>query len=85
MLQSEIRTRRRRINGQTKPGSLKYDIPFAIDYEVKNYVAKTNYPCVSFSLLSESPVKEYSLQIFMDHTTHTLVRIKDAGCIIFVT
>lgn len=33
MLQSEIRTRRRRINGQTKPGNLKYDIPFAIDSE----------------------------------------------------
>lgn len=33
MLQSEIRTRRRRINGQTKPGKLKYDIPFAIDGE----------------------------------------------------
>jgi hypothetical protein len=33
MLQSEIRTRRRRINGQTRPGSLKYDIPFAIDQE----------------------------------------------------
>src|SRR5579864_5462826 len=30
MLQSEIRTRRRRINGQTRPGNLKYDIPFAI-------------------------------------------------------
>ena len=34
MLQSEIRTRRRRINGQTKPGSLKYNIPFAIDNKV---------------------------------------------------
>lgn len=34
MLQSEIRTRRRRINGQTKPGSLKYNIPFAIDSKV---------------------------------------------------
>ena len=34
MLQSEIRTRRRRINGQTKAGKLKYDIPFAIDCEV---------------------------------------------------
>src|SRR5258708_4933299 len=33
MLQSEIRTRRRRINGQTKPGNLKYDIPLAIDQD----------------------------------------------------
>ncbi len=33
MLQSEIRTRRRRINGQTRPGSLKYGIPLAIDSE----------------------------------------------------
>jgi hypothetical protein len=33
MLQSEIRTRRRRINGQTRPGSLKYNIPLAIDCE----------------------------------------------------
>ena len=31
MLQSELRTRRRRINGQTKGGKLKYEIPFAID------------------------------------------------------
>ncbi len=34
MLQSEIRTRRRRINGQTKAGKLKYEIPFAIDSEI---------------------------------------------------
>lgn len=34
VLQSEIRTRRRRINGQTKSGKLKYEIPFAIDSEV---------------------------------------------------
>ncbi len=33
MLQSEIRTRRRRINEQTRPGTLKYDIPLAIDSE----------------------------------------------------
>jgi len=33
MLQSEIRTRYRRINGQTKGGKLKYEIPFAIDQE----------------------------------------------------
>lgn len=33
MLQSEIRIRYRRINGQTKGGKLKYDIPFAIDQE----------------------------------------------------
>lgn len=33
MLQSEIRTRRRRINGQTKAGKLKYEIPLAIDSE----------------------------------------------------
>lgn len=33
VLQSEIRTRRRRINGQTKTGRLKYDIPLAIDSE----------------------------------------------------
>lgn len=33
MLQSEIRTRRRRVNGQTKAGKLKYDIPLAIDSE----------------------------------------------------
>ena len=31
MLQSEVRTRRRRINGQTKAGKLKYEIPLAID------------------------------------------------------
>jgi len=31
MLQSELRTRRRRINGQTRGGKLKYEIPFAID------------------------------------------------------
>lgn len=31
MLQSEIRTIRRRINGQTRTGSLKYYIPFAIE------------------------------------------------------
>src|SRR3989338_1694759 len=33
MLKSEIRIRRRRINGQTKGGRLKYEIPFAIDCE----------------------------------------------------
>lgn len=33
MLQSEIRTRRKRINGQTKGGKLKYEISFAIDSE----------------------------------------------------
>lgn len=31
MLSTEIRTRIRRLNGQTKGGKLKYDIPFAID------------------------------------------------------
>lgn len=33
MLKSEIRLKRRRINGQTKGGKLKYEIPFAIDSE----------------------------------------------------
>lgn len=33
MLQSELRIRYRRINGQTKGGKLKYEIPFAIDQE----------------------------------------------------
>lgn len=31
MLKSELRTRRSRINGQTKGGKLKFEIPFAID------------------------------------------------------
>lgn len=31
MLKSELRIKRRRINGQTKGGKLKYEIPFAID------------------------------------------------------
>lgn len=31
MLKSELRTRRRKINGQTKGGKLKYEIPFAVD------------------------------------------------------
>lgn len=31
MLQSELRTKRRKINGQTKGGKLKYEIPFAVD------------------------------------------------------
>lgn len=33
MLQSEVRIRYRRINGQTKGGKLKYEIPFAVDQE----------------------------------------------------
>lgn len=31
MLKSELRIKRRRINGQTKGGKLKYEIPFAVD------------------------------------------------------
>jgi hypothetical protein len=33
MLSTEVRARIRRLNGQTKGGKLKYDIPFAIDQE----------------------------------------------------
>ena len=49
MLQSEVRNRIRKINGQTRNGKLKYDIPFAIDADAVTQPGTLEIDLVSHS------------------------------------